>query len=81
MESDSGHGTGSSGVTDDTEPVDGGKAPSSVVTYEINDEGKLVNQETGEEYTPGPDTPVLKETMPQELVRQHYAPPPQVVEP
>jgi hypothetical protein len=61
--------------------VDGGQTPGGVVTYEINDEGKLVNQESGEEYAPGPDLVPMEETMPPELVRQHYAPPPQEVEP
>jgi hypothetical protein len=61
--------------------VDGGQTAGSVVTYEINDEGKLVNQETGEEYTPGPDLAPHEETIPQWLRDQHYAPPPQEVEP
>jgi hypothetical protein len=48
--------------------VDGGPATGSVVTYELDDEGKLVNKDTGEEYPPGPD---LEETMPQWLWDQH----------
>jgi hypothetical protein len=60
--------------------VDGGEAPSSVVTYGVDDEGKLVNQDTGEEYAPGPDLVPMEETMPQWLRDQHYAPPPEEVE-
>jgi hypothetical protein len=58
--------------------VDGGETAGSVVVYEINDEGKLVNQETGEEYVPGPEVV----TLPQWLWDQHNAvAPPQEVEP
>lgn len=81
MESDSGDGTGGSSVVTDTQPVDGGQTTGSVVTYEINDEGKLINQETGEEYAPGPDLPPFEQTMPQWLLEQHFAKPPEEVEP
>jgi hypothetical protein len=51
--------------------VDGGQAPGSVVTYEVNDEGQFVNTETGEEYPPGPDLAPHEETMPDWLWSQH----------
>ena len=50
-----------------------------MITYELDDEGKLVNQESGEEYVPGPDP--AEETLPQWLWDQHNTPPPQEVEP
>ena len=78
MASDSGDGTGDPGVAVDPEPVDGGKTPGGVVTYELNDEGVLVNQETGAEYTPGPESP--SETLPDWLWAQHNATAPQEVE-
>jgi len=55
-----------------------------VITYEINDEGKFVNVETGEEYPPyppGPDLVPHEETLPPWLWEQHLTPPPQEVEP
>lgn len=69
MESDSGDRAGDNGVTDDTEPVDGGPSPGGVTTYEVNDEGVLVNTATGEPAPPDP--PTLDETMPQWLWDQH----------
>jgi hypothetical protein len=48
---------------------------------ELNEEGKLVNQETGEEHAPGPDLVPFEETLPPWLWDQHNAPPPQEVEP
>jgi hypothetical protein len=51
--------------------VDGGPAPGGVTTYEVNDEGKLVNKDTGDEYAPGPDLVPTEETMPQWLWDQH----------
>lgn len=40
-----------------------------MTTYEVNDEGVLVNTATGQEFQPDP-APV-EETMPQELWNQH----------
>ena len=51
--------------------MDGGQGPGGIVTYEINDEGKLVDAETGEEYTPGPES--QEGTLPQWLWDQHNA--------
>lgn len=69
MESDSGDRTDDHGVTDDAEPVDGGPAPGGVTTYEVNDEGVLVNTATGQA---APEQPTaLEDTMPGWLWNQH----------
>lgn len=61
--------------------MDGGQAPGGVINLEVNEEGVLINQDTGEDYVPGPDLPPFEETMPQWLWDQHNTPPPQEVEP